>query len=410
MVSVLVLPILATLVASGDSSRAGDAEPRAARLACRRKEVAVSGDRPLVLVLGGGFAGIGAARELKKADADVVLVDKHDYHTFQPLLYQVATTLLEPDAVAHPLRDLFHEQPNARVHLDEVTAIDLAKREVQFAELAAGHVRLPRAGTRRRGQLLRSAGCAGARVPDVHARRRRPPEEAHPRQVGSGRQGRCARRGRRSERRGRRRRSNGRRECRRACGALPQQLRRGLSGHAQGAGPHHARRGLARAVRHVQGAAPHYTQAGAGGARRRGGARGDRRVGRADAGHAQVREGARGAHARVGRRTPGEPDRRVARPRAPARESHRGRAGSQHRRPSRGLRRGRHRLDHRLEDRRGAAAARLGRPPGGRAGRRRTSRDGWKARRPSPSATTTRARWRRSGGAPRSSSCRTEGR
>jgi NADH:ubiquinone reductase (H+-translocating) len=95
----------------------------------------VSGDRPLVLVLGGGFAGIGAARELKKADAEVVLIDKHDYHTFQPLLYQVATSLLEPAAVGHPLRALFQEQPNARVHLDQVTAIDLAKREVRFAEL-----------------------------------------------------------------------------------------------------------------------------------------------------------------------------------------------------------------------------------------------------------------------------------
>ena len=52
--------------------------------------------RPRVLVLGGGFAGIGAARKLKDADADVVLVDQHDYHTFQPLLYQVATDLLEP--------------------------------------------------------------------------------------------------------------------------------------------------------------------------------------------------------------------------------------------------------------------------------------------------------------------------
>ena len=45
--------------------------------------------RPRVLVLGGGFAGIGAARKLRKADVDVVLVDGHDYHTFQPLLYQV---------------------------------------------------------------------------------------------------------------------------------------------------------------------------------------------------------------------------------------------------------------------------------------------------------------------------------
>ncbi len=51
--------------------------------------------RRRVLILGGGFAGIGAARKLKDADVDVVLVDQHDYHTFQPLLYQVATDLLE---------------------------------------------------------------------------------------------------------------------------------------------------------------------------------------------------------------------------------------------------------------------------------------------------------------------------
>ena len=92
--------------------------------------------RPRVVILGGGFAGIGAARALKKADVEVVLVDKHNYHTFQPLLYQVATDLLERTAVGHPLRDLFHDQPNVRVHLDAVTGIDLAKREVQFAEIA----------------------------------------------------------------------------------------------------------------------------------------------------------------------------------------------------------------------------------------------------------------------------------
>ena len=81
--------------------------------------------RPRVLVLGGGFAGVGAARALKKADVDVVVVDKHDYHTFQPLLYQVATALLEPAEVGHPLRDLFDDQKNARVHVDSVTGIDL---------------------------------------------------------------------------------------------------------------------------------------------------------------------------------------------------------------------------------------------------------------------------------------------
>jgi NADH:ubiquinone reductase (H+-translocating) len=92
--------------------------------------------RPRVVILGGGFAGVGAAKALKKADVDVVLVDKHDYHTFQPLLYQVATALLEQTAVGHPLRDLFHDQPNLRVHEDNVTGIDLGKREVQFAEMA----------------------------------------------------------------------------------------------------------------------------------------------------------------------------------------------------------------------------------------------------------------------------------
>jgi NADH dehydrogenase len=93
------------------------------------------GQRPRVLVLGGGFAGIGAAQKLKKSDADVVVVDKHDYHTFQPLLYQVATGLLEQPAVGHPIRDLFHKQDNVRVHQDTVTGIDLEKREVTFDEL-----------------------------------------------------------------------------------------------------------------------------------------------------------------------------------------------------------------------------------------------------------------------------------
>ena len=89
-----------------------------------------------VVILGGGFAGIGAARKLKDADVDVVVVDKHDYHTFQPLLYQLATGLLENSAVAHSLRDLVHGQDNATIHKSTVTAIDLAAREVQFAEMA----------------------------------------------------------------------------------------------------------------------------------------------------------------------------------------------------------------------------------------------------------------------------------
>jgi NADH dehydrogenase len=88
-----------------------------------------------VIVLGGGFGGIGAAKKLRKSDVDVVLVDGHDYHTFQPLLYQVATGLLEQPAVGHPIRDLFDKQDNVRVHQDRVTGIDLEAREVSFDEL-----------------------------------------------------------------------------------------------------------------------------------------------------------------------------------------------------------------------------------------------------------------------------------
>jgi NADH dehydrogenase len=92
--------------------------------------------KPTVLVLGGGFAGVGAAQKLKDADAEVVLVDRHDYHTFQPLLYQLATGLLETTAVGHSLRDLIEEQKNTTVHQATVTAVDLDGRQVQFADFA----------------------------------------------------------------------------------------------------------------------------------------------------------------------------------------------------------------------------------------------------------------------------------
>src|SRR5262245_32764202 len=96
----------------------------------------MSESQPRVLILGGGFAGVGAAHKLKKADADVVLVDRHDYHTFQPLLYQLATGLLEATAVGHSLRDLVERQDNTTVHEAAVTAIDLDKPEVSFDEIA----------------------------------------------------------------------------------------------------------------------------------------------------------------------------------------------------------------------------------------------------------------------------------
>ena len=81
--------------------------------------------------------GSRASEATKEQDAaaDVLIVDKHDYHTFQPLLYQVATDLLEPPTVGHPLRDLFHDHPNVKVKQATVTGIDLDKRKVSFAEM-----------------------------------------------------------------------------------------------------------------------------------------------------------------------------------------------------------------------------------------------------------------------------------
>ena len=91
--------------------------------------------RPRVLILGGGFGGVGAAQQLKKADADVVLVDRHDYHTFQPLLYQLATGLLETTAVGHSLRDLLSRHDNTTIHKASVSSIDLERRRVEFSEI-----------------------------------------------------------------------------------------------------------------------------------------------------------------------------------------------------------------------------------------------------------------------------------
>jgi NADH:ubiquinone reductase (H+-translocating) len=88
--------------------------------------------RPLVLILGGGFGGVGAAQKLKDADADVVLVDRHDYHTFQPLLYQFATGLLDTSGVGHSLRDLLERNDNTTLHKAAVTGIDLDGHQVSF--------------------------------------------------------------------------------------------------------------------------------------------------------------------------------------------------------------------------------------------------------------------------------------
>jgi NADH dehydrogenase len=80
--------------------------------------------KPRVLIIGGGFAGVQLAKNLKHAPVEVLLLDKHNYHTFQPLLYQVATGALEGDSIGFPIRRIFSRQKNFTFHLAEVQKID----------------------------------------------------------------------------------------------------------------------------------------------------------------------------------------------------------------------------------------------------------------------------------------------
>ena len=89
-----------------------------------------------VVVIGGGFAGLNAARALAGRDeVHVTLVDARNYHLFQPLLYQVATAGLSPADIAMPIRSIFRSAPNVAVHLAEVTAVDIAGKWIQSGDL-----------------------------------------------------------------------------------------------------------------------------------------------------------------------------------------------------------------------------------------------------------------------------------
>lgn len=88
--------------------------------------------RDKVIIIGGGFAGINAAKSLKKAPVDILLIDKTNHHLFQPLLYEVATAALSPGEIATPLREIFHKQENASVIMGEVVSIDLEQKQVKL--------------------------------------------------------------------------------------------------------------------------------------------------------------------------------------------------------------------------------------------------------------------------------------
>src|SRR5437588_4420003 len=83
-----------------------------------------------VVILGGGFGGLAAAQKLKRAPVEVALIDRRNFHLFQPLLYQVATGSLSPGEIAAPLRSLVRTQKNTKVLLAEAIDLDPAERRV----------------------------------------------------------------------------------------------------------------------------------------------------------------------------------------------------------------------------------------------------------------------------------------
>src|SRR6201999_4375537 len=94
--------------------------------------------KPQVVIVGGGFAGVAAAKGLRGCDADVTLIDRRNHHIFQPLLYQVATALLAPSDVATPIRQLAIRQQNLSVVLAEMSGLAEGKRAVLTSSPGVG--------------------------------------------------------------------------------------------------------------------------------------------------------------------------------------------------------------------------------------------------------------------------------
>ena len=89
---------------------------------------------PRVVVIGGGFAGLWAVRQLKRAPVEIMLIDRRNHHLFQPLLYQVATAGLAAPSIAAPLRHILRDQRNVTVHMGEVLRIDTTAQQVTLSD------------------------------------------------------------------------------------------------------------------------------------------------------------------------------------------------------------------------------------------------------------------------------------
>ena len=101
------------------------------RQSARQQSVTGRPARPRVVIVGAGFGGLSAAIGLAGAPVDVTVIDRRNYHLFQPLLYQVATAGLAPSQIATPIRSILRGQRNVRVLMDRVTGVDCERRVVQ---------------------------------------------------------------------------------------------------------------------------------------------------------------------------------------------------------------------------------------------------------------------------------------
>ena len=95
------------------------------------------------MIVGGGFGGLAAAKALRKAPVQVILIDRTNHHLFQPLLYQVATSVLSPSQISSPIRGILRKQKNTTVIMGEVTGVDKAQRCVFVNDADREHVAVP---------------------------------------------------------------------------------------------------------------------------------------------------------------------------------------------------------------------------------------------------------------------------
>ena len=134
------LLLLATLALHGPGRFSLDGWLRGYLTPLGKPLIGVDADSlPHVVIIGGGFGGIAAARGLRRAPCRITLIDQQNYHLFQPLLYQVATASLSPADIATPIRSMFREQSNVRVVLGRVTAVASTTREVLLGHGRIGY-------------------------------------------------------------------------------------------------------------------------------------------------------------------------------------------------------------------------------------------------------------------------------